>query len=202
MNRMLVSAVEVVDAPSAQTYTLGAMPSGWRRARAVPTILAIVGLLLLGAVTSASAHVRPVSPAEAAGALVDIPEPAMAPPPVRPDAPAPPASATLVLTVVLTLVLGLSVVTPRRTLVVALVLVAGVLTVESGVHSVHHLADRQAAADCAVASATAHVHGATPLAAPDVTWVPTPIGLAPLLAVEHHGRRPSRPDAGRAPPAA
>jgi hypothetical protein len=168
---------------------------------AVPTILAIVGLLLLGTVTSASAHVRQVSLAEAPGPIVDAPEPAVAPP-VRPDAPAPPAPGTLALAVVLTLVLGLGIVAPRRTLVVALVLVAGVLAVETGLHSVHHLADRQAAADCAVASATAHVHGVTPLAAPDITWVPTPIGLAPLLAVEHPGSRPSRPDAGRAPPAA
>jgi len=198
---MLASGVEVVDALSPQMYTLGAMPSGWTRTLAASTTLAIVGLLLLGTAASAWAHVRPLSLPETPGAVLETPEPA-APPLERQSAtPAPPAPVTLWLTAVLTLILGLGIVAPRRTLVVALVLVLGVLTVETGVHSVHHLADRQAAADCVVASATAHVHGVTPVTAPDAVWVPTPIGLASLLVVDRPGSRPSRPDAGRAPPA-
>jgi hypothetical protein len=180
-------------------YTLGAMPSGWRRTLAAPTILTLVGLLLLGTVTSAGAHVRPVLLAEAPA--IDMPEPAAPPGGPQLAAPAPPAPATLGLTVVLTLVLALGIVAPRRTLVTAIVLVLGVLTVETGVHSVHHLTDRQAAADCVVASATAHVHGATDVTAPDAIWLPTPLGIAPLLTVDRPAGRPSRPDAGRAPPA-
>jgi hypothetical protein len=188
-------------------YTLGAMPGAWRRTLAAPTIVTIVGVLILGAATSAWAHVRPTAVAdasltEAPKRVLDAPTWPEHPLALNTGAAAPPAPATLALTVVLTLALGLGIVAPRRTLVVALLFVLGVLSVETGVHSVHHLADRQAAADCAVASATAHVHGVTQVTAPDAIWVATPIGLAPLLAVDRLARRPGRPDAGRAPPAA
>jgi hypothetical protein len=199
---MRVSRVEVLDAQSALMYTLGAMPQGWRRTLAASTILAIAGVLILGASSVASAHVRPASVTEALGPLIDVPEPA-APLLARgSDSPAPPAPAALWLMFVLTLVLGLAIVAPRRTLVLVLVLVLGILAIETGVHSVHHLGDRQAAADCAVASATAHMNGATEPTPPDVTRVPTPVESVPLFAVERPGRRPSRPDEGRAPPAA
>jgi hypothetical protein len=186
-------------------YTLGAMLRGWSRTLAASMTLAVVAVLLAGAVTSASAHVRPASTVEAFEPLIDTPIDASTGAtlsPARSAGSVPPAAASLGLTFVLTLVLGLGIVAPRRALVLALVLVLGVLAVETGVHSVHHLADRQAAAECAVAWATAHVPGATQPTAPDATWVPTPLGAVPLPTVDRPGRRSSRPGEGRAPPVA
>jgi hypothetical protein len=178
------------------------MPRGWRRTLVAPTILIIVGLMLMGVASSAWAHNRPAPLAEGPGPSLDAPEPAAPPTPLPSVAPEPPAAATGWLALVLTLALSVGVVAPRRALALALVLVLGVLAVETGVHSVHHLADRQAASECAVASVSAHVHGAAQASAPDVTWVPTPIGTAPPLAVDRPGSRSIRPDEGRAPPAA
>src|SRR5687768_749326 len=42
---------------------------------------------------------------------------------------------------------------PRRAVALALVLLLALFAVESGVHSVHHLADQQGAAQCVVAAA-------------------------------------------------
>jgi hypothetical protein len=177
------------------------MLRGCSRTLAAATTLAVVAVLLAGAVTTASAHVRPASTVEAPEPPIDASTPA-ALSPARSEGSVPPAPASLGLTFVLTLVLGLGIVAPRRALVLALALVLGVLAVETGVHSVHHLADRQAAAECAVAWATAHVPGATQPTAPDATWVPTPLGAVPLPTVDRPGSRSSRPDEGRAPPVA
>src|SRR5690349_2048715 len=52
--------------------------------------------------------------------------------------------------------LALAAAAPRLTLRVALVVVLAVFAVETGVHSVHHLADQKAATHCVVSAASAH----------------------------------------------
>jgi hypothetical protein len=194
------SRVEVGDARGERVYTLGAMPRGWARTLVVRTMLVIVVLALASPVTSAWAHPPPAPPTEAVGPTLDAPAFPAPAPVLAENAPAPPAAVTIWLAAVLTLALGLGVVAPRRTLGLALVLVLGVLALETGVHSVHHLADRQAAAECAVASATAHVPGAPQPTTPDIAWLSTPLGSAPLPVADRPGSRSIRPNEGRAPP--
>jgi hypothetical protein len=91
----------------------------------------------------------------------------------------------------------------RRALVAGLGLLIGVLAVETGVHSVHHLDDAQAATACVIAVVTAQVHGAVgePPAIEDARLA-VPVGSVPAPASEQPGPRPRRPDEGRAPPTA
>ena len=161
----------------------------------VLTLLGLVGLTLVGSAVPAAAHQR---------SLPLVAEPPASTAVVTPVVPVaePPAAATIWLALVLTIVLGLAVATPRRTLVVALTLVLVVLALEAGVHSVHHLSDRQAAAQCAVASAATHVQGAEQPVAPDGAWIATPLGTVTAPDLDRPGSRPLRPDEGRAPPAA
>jgi hypothetical protein len=163
------------------------------------TLLAVVGVLLTGVTTPAWAHDRPAS-------MVDAPPiPVPAPPAVSAaDGPVsqPPSAATIWLVMVLTAALGLVIVQPRRALVLTLALIVGALAVEASVHSVHHLADRQAAAECTIAAVSANVHGAEHPSTPDGAWVATPLDVRPAVDVDCPGRRSIRPDEGRAPPAA
>jgi hypothetical protein len=106
-------------------------------------------------------------------------------------------------TVALAVALGGALIARRRGLVGALALGLVVLAVETGVHSVHHLADQQAAAECTVALASGNVHGTAE--APPAThamWICVRVGVVVALALERPGARPLRPDEGRAPPAA
>lgn len=89
----------------------------------------------------------------------------------------------------------------RRVATLTLALLIALFGLESAVHSVHHLADPQAAASCAVLSASQHAPG-TCVDIPDVgapTWTaePSPAGgteiIRPLQAFG--------PPEGRAPPA-
>jgi hypothetical protein len=167
-----------------------------RRARALITlsVLALVGLALVGSVSPASAHTRPMPLVEQPPAAVAVV--AVAAPPVEPPAPA-----TIWLALVLTVFLGVAVAAPRRALVGTLALVVVVLALETGVHSIHHLSDRQAASQCAIASASAHVQGTEQPVAPDGVRVATPIGAVATPDFDRPGGRPLRPDEGRAPPA-
>jgi len=88
-----------------------------------------------------------------------------------------------------------------RALAVALSLVLAVFTVETAVHSVHHLADPESGSDCPVLSGsqslawgTGDVGGAdvSPL---DVTTAP------PVRSADGPGWQVHRPSPGRAPPA-
>ena len=111
-----------------------------------------------------------------------------------------PVPVSLVLGAVLAL--GGAVAAPRRVLALALVLILSLLALELGIHSVHHLGDRQAASQCDVASASTHVHGATPQAPTCSPWVPTLLGAVLTPESGRPGARLIRPDEGRAPPAA
>jgi disulfide bond formation protein DsbB len=88
-----------------------------------------------------------------------------------------------------------------RAATVALALVVALFGLESAVHSVHHLADPQAAASCAVLSASQHAPG-TCADIPDVgtpTWTagPSPaVGAQIIRPLQAFGF----PE-GRAPPA-
>jgi hypothetical protein len=121
-----------------------------------------------------------------------------------PAAPVETPATTMPLALVVGLVLAVAGVAaaPRRALALALVLVLGLLALELGIHSVHHLGDRQAASQCDVASASTHVHGATPQAPTCAPWVPTLLGAVLAPEAGQPGGRLIRPDEGRAPPAA
>jgi hypothetical protein len=89
---------------------------------------------------------------------------------------------------------------PRRTLVLAVVLLLAVFAFEDGVHSVHHLLDRAKLAKCAVAAATAHLHAtvADDGGVPDVV-LPAPVVAMDIGQSAPLARFPS-PVQGRAPP--
>jgi hypothetical protein len=174
--------------------------------RRVYALLAALVVGLAASATSVSAHPRVVTPL---GTVEVVPAAAtIAPVPAVPPAPAVPAPAAppmrpLPPSVALAVALGVALTARRRVLVTALALVLVVLAVETGVHSVHHIADRQGAADCVVAMASANVHGtaaSSPMA--HALWIPGPVGAVVAPAPERPGARPLRPDEGRAPPAA
>ena len=103
--------------------------------------------------------------------------------------------------IILALVAGavLTTVAPRRrVLALTLVLVAGLLAFESGVHAAHHLGDETAG--CAVAWISAQLSGEVV----DVAVVPVPVTLTdarlPDGVVTLVAARGLAPDAGRAPP--
>jgi len=88
----------------------------------------------------------------------------------------------------------------RHALVLGLIVLLTMLTVETALHSVHHLGDAHAEASCVVAGATAHLGG--------VTTAPADLG-EPVASPERTGDRgptwpvpfqPVRPREGRAPP--
>jgi hypothetical protein len=88
-----------------------------------------------------------------------------------------------------------------RVIALGLTLALGVFTLESAVHSVHHLASPESAATCPVFSASEHLGwGEIPVVASDVP--PPHVASAPTFASEE--RESSlipRPGQGRAPPA-
>ncbi len=176
----------------------------------VRTLLAalVMSLALAASATSAWAHPRVVSPSGVVdeiptAAPVPVPAAAAPPAPVAPPDPTPGPTDPLAPAMALAVVLGVALTARRRVLVTTLALVLVVLAVETGVHSVHHLADQQGASECVVALASAHVHGtAEPLPAAHAMWIPVPVGAVVAPAPERPGARPLRPDEGRAPPAA
>jgi hypothetical protein len=173
-----------------------------RRAR-LPVTLAQLALALLLLTSASAAWAHPRSLLEAEPPLELLSPPLAGAPATAPVLLAqPPAAPAIWLGLALTIALGILLVAPRRALVLALAVLLGVLAVESSVHSVHHLADRQAASQCVVASASAHVHGTAEPLTPDAVWIPTAIGALALLEVDRPGSRVVRPDEGRAPPAA
>ncbi len=164
-----------------------------RRVFAVLTTLVVCA----GGATSAWAHARPAEP-------VAVEQPELVAIPIAPlvaTAPSP-ESVPAWFALGLVLALALALISPRRTLVGALALVLVALAAETGVHSVHHLADQKAAAECVVAVASTQVHGTAQPTAIDDLHVFTPVG--PVLAPEpdRPGARPLSPEQGRAPPAA
>jgi len=88
-----------------------------------------------------------------------------------------------------------------RAVALALSLLLTVFAVEAAVHSVHHLADRAAAADCSVLASSQHLAwgAADPV---DTGRPPLDVTAAPLRRSEEAPRGPlHRPVQGRAPPA-
>ena len=88
----------------------------------------------------------------------------------------------------------------RRTLAIACMALLLLLAFESGVHSVHHLAD-QPDSQCVVASASAHTGG---IAVDTIAFGPpaeTLTAIAVMLTASPTSR-PAAPDLGRAPPIA
>src|SRR6058998_4115799 len=89
----------------------------------------------------------------------------------------------------------------RRAAVFSLGLLVGLFGLESAIHSVHHLSDPQAAAACALVSASQHAP-ATCAATPDAgapTWTTRPSATFDAEAIRP--LQAFRPHEGRAPPA-
>ena len=89
----------------------------------------------------------------------------------------------------------------RRAVAFGLVLLLAVFAAESGIHSVHHLADQQGSMHCMIAAASAHLHGVALDNAIEARWLPTPVGAVVAAEPTRPGARLLRPDEGRAPPA-
>lgn len=172
-----------------------------------PRILALAcAVALLGAVAlppSASAHLAS-RPALTPALMEDVP-PEAAP---SVSLPSPASSWTAAPTPVpvpwhlLALLAGLAALgarRPRRALVLALILVLAVFAFESGVHSVHHLADPARGEHCAVAAASQHVSGtevSAVILAESLPQTPhEPTRAAPAAPARLIG-----PEQGRAPP--
>ena len=88
-----------------------------------------------------------------------------------------------------------------RAVALALSLLLTVFAVEAAVHSVHHLADRAAAAECSVLASSQHLAwgSADPV---DTGRPPLDVTTAPLVRSDDAPRGPlHRPVQGRAPPA-
>ena len=88
-----------------------------------------------------------------------------------------------------------------RAVALALSLLLTVFAVEAAVHSVHHLADRAAAADCSVLASSQHLAwgAADPV---DTGRSPLDVTTVPLVRSDDAPRGPlHRPVQGRAPPA-
>jgi hypothetical protein len=92
-------------------------------------------------------------------------------------------------------------VTRGRAIALGLALTLGVFSLETAVHSVHHLADPERAATCAVLSGSQHLSwGEAQAAATEAP--PLRVAPAPLLRAEDAPQSPIyRPHQGRAPPA-
>jgi len=163
-------------------------------------VAVVLAAALLGVAAPGWAHPRPAISVEAP-LPVELAEPLQVSAVVTASAPTPAFPVGLAL---LLMVVGLAaaIVAPRRALALALMLVLSVLAIESGVHSVHHLGDGPAAAQCAVAWVSGHTHGAAQPDLPHVAWMTTPVGATPVADVAPRASRSLRPDEGRAPPAA
>ena len=152
------------------------------------------GLVALG--EPAWAHVRRVE----APAVTTV-EPVAIPPATTQIVAASPAPPSLWPLLALVPLGALAVAAPRRALGLALIALLSIFAAESAVHSVHHLADQQAAAQCVVSVASAHLHGATPDAPDDGISEPAVVGAVSIAKLDRPGARFIRPDEGRAPPA-
>jgi hypothetical protein len=175
-----------------------------REARVLAVLAVLIASLLGVAAAPASAHPRVATGPEAMAPAAPLVAP-VASPVLDAGALGRSTRDPSVLGPVVALVLALVTVrlVRRRGLIAALALTVGVLAAETGVHSVHHLDDAQAAADCVVAVVTAQVQGTLdePPAIDD-TRPAEPVGSVPAPPSERPGPRPYRPDEGRAPPAA
>jgi hypothetical protein len=160
------------------------------RVPALSSIGLVVAIGLLAA-APAWAHVPP-STASTIVALVDQPLLVAGTPP------SPPA---WLAGIALALAAGALAAGRRRGLRVGLVLLLVVFLLEAGTHSVHHLADQGGAAQCAVAMASAQVHGATADCPTDAVSRPVVVARIVLAETTRPGAAPLRPDEGRAPPA-
>ena len=164
--------------------------------------LVAIGVLL---VLLATAMLPPDADAHRASSPVTLDTPSAAPIPAlameRLDwsaAPTPaPVPWPLVLSVAVLALIGAR--RPRRALAMALILVVAVFAFESGVHSVHHLGDRDRGEHCALAAASQHLAGAEVEVVVVAKTLPLTRQLAATDALIERVRLIG-PDQGRAPP--
>jgi hypothetical protein len=163
-------------------------------------VLTLLMVALLGAMLSPPAEAHRAAQADALP--LPAPSPALEEAPSRLAWSAAPAAPLPAWTVLAALVVaGLAGARrPRRALALALVVFVAVLTLESGVHSVHHLADVDRGESCAVASASQHLSGVEV----DALLTAAPLAATGRLAITGtllgHARIIG-PAQGRAPPA-
>jgi hypothetical protein len=161
-----------------------------RRAPVLLVLLAVAAMLAVG--TPAFAHTS-VMPAPVVHAVATLHE-------IITAAPAEPSLPWTALGLMAAVTLA-TLSRQRRVTAVALVLVAGLLVFETGVHSAHHLGKADEAAQCTVAWTSSQVSADAAPAAADTTPVVLVEASTPVLAVPSLPARVLAPDAGRAPPA-
>ena len=164
--------------------------------RTLPLLGLLVATLVVGAVAPAAAHQRPerdLQPAAFPVAVIPFVETLTSAAP----APAPPWTAIAVLAVGALAIAW----RPRRGLALALVLSAGILAFETGVHSAHHLGQAEEAARCAVAGMATQLNA--DLVDISLDTVPVTVSASRIVALASPvvPARLVAPDAGRAPPA-
>jgi hypothetical protein len=177
-----------------------------RQVKALVALWMLAAGLAMAAATPAWAHLPAVPPAERETTQPPVPVvEVVADASSAGDAEGPSSKDRLPLETALVLAIALAagVAARRRGLVTGLGLLVAMLAVEGSVHSVHHVGDAEAAADCVVAVVSAQVSGtlAEPSAVDD-PCLAIPVGTVQALAAVHPDARPRSPDAGRAPPAA
>ncbi|MBI3637146.1 MAG: hypothetical protein HY216_13200 [Candidatus Rokubacteria bacterium] len=161
-----------------------------RRAPSVLAVLVAVGILAVGAPAwahglSRAATVTPPPPALTETLVAAVPAPGI------------PLAALVLLAA---LALG-AVSRHRRVIAVTLVLGVMLLVCETGAHSTHHLGKPADAAQCAVASMSAHLSADTVETSSAALPAPAPDASTLTLAVPALAACVVAPDAGRAPPA-
>jgi hypothetical protein len=169
--------------------------------------LLLMALVALGLTVPAHAHVparadSPSSIVQTADVEAGAPT-ATAPVRLEPTAAAGPESPTVPWVPLLALVVAASLIRPlrsRRTLVALLVALLAVLTFEGGVHSVHHLGDEDAAAQCAIAWASSNLSGASANPGDRIAPIESETAERPLESGRLLPQRFAHPVQGRAPP--
>jgi hypothetical protein len=164
--------------------------------RRLALILVFVATIVAGAVVPAAAHRPPAADALPAESFV-VPVPSLTE--VMTSAAPAPASPWAAMAVIAVAALAVAW-RPRRVLALTLVLVAGVLAFETGVHSAHHLGQAEEAARCAVAAMATQLSADLAGTAPDTVPVHVIEILVAAPAAPVVPARPVAPDAGRAPP--
>ena len=156
----------------------------------LPIVLALAVVALAAAPAAAHAPAPVPTPAPVVVAAPDLVEAIGA---AEPDAALPWFAIAGLLT--LTLIAAWQ---PRRALAMGLVLIAGVLAFETGVHSTHHLG--QSDEHCVVAGMAAQLSGDLVAAVDDAPPSAATTTVAALPATPVVTARSVAPDAGRAPP--
>src|SRR5262245_61576415 len=166
-----------------------------------PTLLICVLLLVCPAWAHDAAPSRPPQVALSLQGLPSSPSPAPAPQAIASAHGSPEAVGPWSLLLLTSIAILAARTRPRRLVAGVLVVVLVVFSVETAVHSVHHLGAREEASRCEVASIAGHL-SAVPAEAVVCDLTLSAVGSAPPAEPPVPAQRlPYSPNRGRAPPA-